>query len=70
MYGDAFLMCLFSLFLSQFLRRAAREAVLAMLCDSTLLQVPQTCVQVDSGRPRLSGDDRGHNLQKPEDCEP
>ena len=30
----------------------------------------QTRVQLDSGRPRLSADDRGRNLQKPQDCEP
>ena len=33
--------------------------MLAMFCGSTLLQqVPQTYVQVDSGRPRLSAHDR------------
>ena len=43
----------------QFLHRVEREAVIAMLCGSTLLQqVPQTCVRV------------GHHLQKPEDCQP
>ena len=73
MYGDVFLMCLFSFSIQfmmdclpglvpsefgQFLHRVEKEAELTMLCGSTLLQqVPQTCVQMDSGRPRLSVDD-------------